>query len=313
MRTMWQVSTTDDSMSNSSSNERIKHLKSLGFMTLSQLLEGALQLEPSRVVELFRLGSIFVNKVRVFENCEIAPDDYIRAHILPRRYPVNDVVWQNRIEFENENFIIVDKPSGVPVHPTLDNATENVAAQMSILKGQKVFVTQRLDVGTEGIFLLAKTPEYQAHYNRQLQLGQIEKFYRALVSVPVVPQKYVHFMEPGDRAPRRVRTEDGGNWARCEMIINDCKPSLTHEGCFQLEIELLTGRTHQIRAQLQEIGAPIVGDSLYVGIGKEVLDRYLAQIHSTTEKFSLACVRIGFQDRVTRELHSFELSRKPFQ
>lgn len=76
--------------------------------------------------ELLSLGAVYVNKVRVRQDTWIAVGDYVRHHPKPRRFDIDCVAWRERVLFENEDFRILNKPAGVPVHATIDNARENL-------------------------------------------------------------------------------------------------------------------------------------------------------------------------------------------
>lgn len=89
----------------------------------------------------------------------------------------------------------------------------------------------------------------------------IEKKYCALVEThKALPAKLIHYMEPSPRAPKTVSESAQESWALCELEILQQKKV---DDMTWLKIDLLTGRTHQIRAQLSASLAPIVGDQLY--------------------------------------------------
>src|SRR4051812_15571180 len=84
---------------------------------------------------LISFGAVYVNKDRILDpNFEVQSVDIIRIHLEPKRYQVSQADLQERVIFENENFLILNKPSGLPMHPTLDNYYEN------LVKGVESFV-----------------------------------------------------------------------------------------------------------------------------------------------------------------------------
>ena len=231
-----------------------QHLMADSSCLLSDFIAKKLILEESHISNLFSLGSIFVNKKRVFIDQPLFPSDYIRVHTHPKRYEVEAIDWRNRVIFEKDNFILINKPTGVPVHATLDNCIENVSYQLSRFLGYPLFVTQRLDVAVSGLLILAKTPQFQP------KLGI-----------------HTHFMEKSPWAPKVLSSESSPNRLQCDLeILSSIQLGNIFDSC----IHLITGRTHQIRAQLSFLNCPILGDSTYGGILGDYSTRNIA-LHSS--------------------------------
>ncbi len=206
-----------------------------------------------------RLGAVYVDKVRVRADL-LVPPSYVRIHNRPKRYKTDSIDWAGRIVFENENFLVVDKPAGVPVPPTVDNFLENTKYHLEQVKACPLYVTHRLDTLTEGLLLLAKTPSFQSAFNRLLAEGRVEKEYEALTRSLVPVGLHEHYMEPGIYSPKRVLAEARPGWKLCQLEVLSC---VAREKVFASRIRLMTGRTHQIRVQFQAMGHALVGDPLY--------------------------------------------------
>lgn len=166
------------------------------------------------------------------------------------------------IVYENQDFVVINKPSGVPSHPSVDNIIENSLTQTALAMQLPLHITHRLDTLTSGIIVYAKQTAFVKNFNTQLQSRNIDKKYVALVeSTTELPHKVIHYMEPSPRAPKNVSAVFTEAWAFCELdIISQKKYS---PGVMWVKINLLTGRTHQIRAQLSALQSPILGDSQY--------------------------------------------------
>ncbi len=213
--------------------------------------------------DLLRLGAVFHNRRRIREDISLSAGDYLRVHLFPRRYPLPAGSARSAILTATDDYFIVDKPAGVPVHPSLDNAEENVVAWLERETASRLYVTQRLDVPTSGLMVIARTPAFQRRFNRWLAERQVEKVYRALTARPLSPGPMVHYQKPDPRAPKQVRRDVTPGWLRCESEILDCRAG---SDTYEVDIRLKSGRTHQIRCQLADYGAPILGDGLYRGL-----------------------------------------------
>jgi 23S rRNA pseudouridine1911/1915/1917 synthase len=217
--------------------------------------------EPNLINEWLHYGSIYLEGKRLRENCALTPGVILRLHTRRKSYVSTIPILKNRIVFENEDFLVLNKPSGLPTHATLDNCIENASYLLSQELGIRLYVTHRLDVATHGLLILAKSPKAQAAINKQFAKRQVEKIYRARVAVPVSTGLVTQYMDPESRVPKSMSIEPREKWWECRMEILSCTrlPDTSHE----LRIHLHTGKTHQIRAQLKTLGAPINGDIAY--------------------------------------------------
>ncbi|MCG3194165.1 MAG: hypothetical protein DIJKHBIC_03422 [Thermoanaerobaculia bacterium] len=171
--------------------------------------------------------------------------------------------------FLDERILAIDKPAGVSMAVSSRQGRDEATVVRNLLAAAGVEIPEplplmvhRLDVGTSGLVLLAKTREVHRDLSRLFQERAVQKTYRALVFGSPVPAKG-RFESPLGRDPR-----DG----RKMKVDPEGKPAITnyqtlrrHTGLSDLELFPETGRTHQIRVHLASRGHPIAGDSLYGG------------------------------------------------
>ncbi|MES2771164.1 MAG: 23S rRNA pseudouridine(1911/1915/1917) synthase RluD [Pseudomonadota bacterium] len=177
----------------------------------------------------------------------------------PEAIPLN-------IVYEDEALLIVDKAAGLVVHPgngnwhgTLLNALLHRLPQLE--KIPRAGIVHRLDKDTTGLMVVAKTLEAQTHLVRQLQARTVKRYYQALVRGEVSETGTGTVDAPIARHPTQ----------RTKMaVVKTGKPARTHYrvverfvGCTLVECALETGRTHQIRVHMNELGHPLVGDPVY--------------------------------------------------
>lgn len=238
----------------------VKHFANSESGFLVDIIVSILQIPPTEVQVLLNLGAIYLNNLRQTQNSLIEAQQTIRVHTKPRRYNCK-FDWRSKIVYENSDFLVLNKPSGIPSHPSVDNKIENALTQTSEALHSPLLITHRLDTLTEGLIVYAKNNAFVRSFNIQLQNQLIEKKYCALVETTrELPARLIHYMEPSPRAPKKVSPTAVEGWAFCELEILQQKKL---NDMTWIKINLLTGRTHQIRSQLGEIGAPIVGDQMY--------------------------------------------------
>jgi 23S rRNA pseudouridine1911/1915/1917 synthase len=228
--------------------------------SITECLARHIGLSGDTVRWLISFGSVYVDRKRISKDQPLNPGQYVRVHFDPKRFPVAGIDWRAAILHEDESFLVLNKPPGIPVHPTLDNGIENVVHQLADTLGKTVFVTQRLDIEVGGLLVLAKSREFQRDFNRMLAERKVQKRYRALVTSAPRVGRHVHYMQPAKRSPRRVEREPREGWLECVLRVISVRPA---GDVFDAEIDLETGRTHQIRVQLSALGCAIAGDTLY--------------------------------------------------
>ncbi|MDA8291303.1 MAG: RluA family pseudouridine synthase [Actinomycetota bacterium] len=188
-----------------------------------------------------------------------------------------------RVVHADEAIVVVDKPAGVVVHPGAGNERGTLAAgildRFPDVAGAAVAgagdparpgIVHRLDKDTSGLLVVARTPEAYRHLVAQLATRSMGRTYRALVVGATAADRGVVEGPVGrsERDPTRMAVSVRGRDATTRYRVLD---RFTHPiETTLLEVELDTGRTHQIRVHLAAIAHPVVGDSRYGGRRREI-------------------------------------------
>lgn len=171
--------------------------------------------------------------------------------------------------FEDEHLIAVFKPHRMPIQSEKHGHAHLFEQTCQWIKGkektqEKIFLgmVHRLDRPVSGVVLFAKSSKVASHLSSQFRERRVGKVYEALVQGRISEKKGVlsSFLLQPDEGPSQVYAEkvEGSKHARLEYQVVE-----SYEKYSRLEIKLITGRRHQIRAQMSSIGYPVVGDGKY--------------------------------------------------
>lgn len=217
-----------------------------------------------------RPGSLLLNGEPVYVVARVKPGDLLAFDPSDgERMPIRPISHPLPVVFEDEWFIVINKPSGLGVHPSRDPdepTVENaLAAHFSGFDNPHP--VSRLDKGTSGLMLVAKSGYVHSLFKAQQTDGRYQKRYLAILNG--VPERlHVTIEAPigplhGSTYQRTVRTD--GAYAKSE-----CTVLASHDGLSLCELIPHTGRTHQLRVHMAYAGVPLLGDWLYGQRSSEV-------------------------------------------
>ncbi len=203
------------------------------------------------------------------------------------------------IAFDNENFVVADKPSGVLSVPARDAQDPRpcLGRELQAQLGAQIFPVHRLDFEVSGLVIFAKTPEAHKLAQRWFENGDVDKTYQAL-SRPWksgdAPRSWIDWRSQLVRGKRRAFVAPHGKLAHTRARVIHIEQNL-----WWWELQAVTGRPHQLRFEMFQHGSPILGDTLYAG-----------EASSTVDKIGLRAVSLNFS-RLTERLGLPEELRVP--
>ncbi|MEZ5066926.1 MAG: RluA family pseudouridine synthase [bacterium] len=226
----------------------------------------------SSVARWIREGRVLVNGRPGKPSTEVTAGDSIVV-ACPEAPDATDLPAEDlpiRVEYEDDRLAIIDKPAGMVTHPagplrtgTLVNAILHRFPRLSSVGGGlRPGIVHRLDKGTTGLLVVAKDDETHRRLSRQLADRTLHRIYQAVAWGRVEPERFT-IDAPVARHPRdrkRMGVVEGGKEARSHVTVVFASELASH-----VQVELETGRTHQIRVHLAHRGHPLVADPGYGG------------------------------------------------
>ena len=173
--------------------------------------------------------------------------------------------------YEDNHLLAVNKPAGLPTMGAMPGRATAVDAAKAYIKHKyrkpgNVYlgVMSRLDAPVSGVLLLARTSKAAARLTEQFKRGTVEKTYWALVEGKLEsPAGEWRDAVLKDEAAQRMRIVAAGRAGAQEAVLHYQRLAMVDDGVTLVEIQLLTGRKHQIRVQFASRGLPILGDRKY--------------------------------------------------
>jgi 23S rRNA pseudouridine1911/1915/1917 synthase len=241
-------------------------------------------LTRSAVQGMIRDGEVTVNGLPVRSSLRLRPGDQVNLRMpAPRTLALAPEPIPLAIVYEDEHLAVIDKPAGMVVHPgagvshgTLVHALLHCYPELADVGGEgRPGIVHRLDKDTSGLLVVARSARAYRELVEALQSHAVRRVYGALVWGEPRDREGALVTRIGRHPRERQRMavlRQGGKEARTHWQVAE-----RFGAASRLEIDLETGRTHQIRVHLAHLGHPLIGDPLYGGRGKNQLSGDSAQ------------------------------------
>ena len=273
-----------------------------------------INLPQSLIEKIIRLNKIKINKKRTKSSYRVQSGDIVHVYDISKfktnnrpkiiKYKSSQKEtssYEDYIIENNENFIVINKPAGIAVQ----SGTKSFRNIIDILKDTKYFenykpyIVHRLDKETSGVLIVAKTREYAQLFTTLFRIRKIHKTYLALTYGKVSKSKVT-------LKDNLVLYDDKKKII--QKAISHLRVLKTSDDYSFVELNPITGRKHQLRKQLYNIGNPIVGDCKYF-INKKVNTKKIRyknlMLHAYKIKFMINNVQFNFKAEYNKNFEEF--------
>ena len=270
-----------------------------------------INLPHSLLEKILRQNKVKVNKKKTKSSYRLQKGDLIEIYDISKLKPVDKKekikylpkkkeigTYDDYIIEDNENFIVINKPTGIPVQ----SGTKSFKNIVDILKSSKYFenskpfIVHRLDKETSGVLIIAKNRKYAQLFTSLFRIRKIHKTYLAIVygkvdkSIKVMRDNLIYYEN---------------NKKISQKAVSNIKIIRSNEGYSYLELNPITGRKHQLRKQLLNIGYPILGDDKYFLNNRKRIKIKSLMLHAYKIKFMINNIQYNFKAKYNKLFEDF--------
>lgn len=285
---------------------KLTYVNSSKYSNVKEVLKAEFSMSDRLLLKLKKLDKIYLNGNVTSVNHPVLENDLIECYldyeednsnIIPTEMPLN-------IIYEDEAYIVVNKPAGIPVHPSMDHYTDSLSNGIAFYFNQiglkkKIRPVNRLDKDTSGIVIFAKNEYIQECLVRQMKSKEFIKKYIAVVN------GNLDNLEGTINAP--IARKEGSIIERCVSETGDI--AITHYKVLKrktdfdiVECILETGRTHQIRVHFAYLGHSLLSDTLY-GTSSSLINRQALHAYKVEFTHPLSKKKVKYIATVPEDLN----------
>ena len=270
-----------------------------------------ISLPHSLIEKIIRQNKVKVNKKKTKSSYRLQTGDLIEVYNISKFKPLDKKVkvkyipqkkeigiYDDYVIENNENFIVINKPIGIPVQ----SGTKSFKNIVDILKNTKYFenskpfIVHRLDKETSGLLIIAKNRKYAQLFTSLFRIRKIHKTYLAIVygkvdkSIKVMKDDLIYYEN---------------NKQILQKAVSNLKIIKSNDGYTYLELNPITGRKHQLRKQLLKIGCPIIGDDKYFLNNRKRIKTKNLMLHAYKIKFMINDIQYNFKAKYNNLFEDF--------
>ena len=279
-------------------------------MRIDRYLKKKFKNEPlSKIFQALRKGDVKVEGKKVKENYKLSLNEKISVKYLKaenssdenRNYRKNKIEkkildkYKKSVIFENEDFFIVNKEGNIPMHKGTGHKYGLSEIFKEIYNSENINFANRLDYETSGLVIGCKTLKFLRYISEKIRNNEVQKRYIAVVHGIIEKEKFTieNYLTVGENGVSVTENKIQGKKSVTEFRCIERKIYKSNKNIGQtiLDINLVTGRKHQIRAQISNYGYPIIGDRKY-------------GINDKNDSLHLCCYYIAF------DKYKYEIEKK---
>tara|TARA_A100001015_G_scaffold263371_1_gene310297 strand:- start:587 stop:1486 length:900 start_codon:yes stop_codon:yes gene_type:complete len=273
--------------------------------------QNVINLPHSLIERIIRQNKIKVNKKKTKSSYRVQSGDLIEVYNILKFRPIDNSKklkyipkkseigkYDDYVIENNENFIIINKPSGTAVQAgtkSFKNLIDTIK-NTKYFENSKPYIVHRIDKETSGILIIAKNRKFAQLFTSLFRIRKIHKTYLALVygkvnnSVKTMRDELVYYENK-----KKVT----------QKAITNIKIIKSNEGYSFVELNPITGRKHQLRKQLLKIGNPIIGDDKYFLNNRKKIRTKGLMLHAYKIKFMINNVQYNFKAKYNDHFENF--------
>ena len=273
--------------------------------------QNVINLPHSLIEKIIRQNKVKVNNKKTKSSYRVQSGDLIEIYDISKLKPIDKEkkikykpkkselgAYDDYVIEDNENFIIINKPSGLPVQAGTKSFRNiiDIIKNTKYFENSKPFIVHRIDKETSGIFLIAKNRKFAQLFTSLFRIRKIHKTYLALVygkvnnSIKTMRDELVYYE---------------GKKKISQKAISNLKIIKSNEGYSFVELNPITGRKHQLRKQLLKIGNPIIGDDKYFLNNRKKMKAKKLMLHAYKIKFMINNVQYNFKAKYNEQFEFF--------
>ena len=285
---------------------KLTYVNSSKYSNVKEVLKAEFSMSDRLLLKLKKLDKIYLNGNVTSVNHPVLENDLIECYLDYEEDNSNIVPTEMSLNiiYEDEAYIVVNKPAGIPVHPSMDHYTDSLSNGIAFYFNQidlkkKIRPVNRLDKDTSGIVIFAKNEYIQECLVRQMKSKEFIKRYIAVVN------GNLDNLEGTINAP--IARKEGSIIERCVSETGDI--AITHYKVLKrktdfdiVECILETGRTHQIRVHFAYLGHSLLSDTLY-GTSSSLINRQALHAYEVEFTHPLSKKKVKYVANVPEDLN----------